>query len=353
MMATLARLTDTSPSLTAERCINQRHQQAGKCTACADACPLQAITLTPVPNLDTTACLACGACCAACPTDALVGMRSLSELWHKARATINSGGDATLACMAAGSAETTAARIPCVCALPLEFWFALAVAGAARVTIHTGDCDKCPLKGALEPAAEAVAAAQALLAKVGGQLAVDLTQAPPPPAPVKAPTVGMSRRGLFRSLLNPEVTPAPNRADGVDALIADGITPRRALLFDALDALNVDEALTVTPYDGHWAAVSADQRCIGCKMCAQFCPPEALATTDNADGTVTLWFDQARCNACGLCLRACFKHALTYEAHVALKALAHSEYRPIWYGKPAVNALKSPQTFKVRPGTGR
>lgn len=353
MMATLARLTDTSPSFNAERCVNQRHQQAGQCAACADACPLQAITLTPTPELDTTVCLACGACCAACPTDALVGMRSLSELWHKARATIDSGGDATLACMAAGSAEYAAARIPCVCALPLEFWFALAVAGAVQVTIHTGDCGVCPVKGALEQAAQAVDDAQALLAKIGGQLAVELTQAAPPPAPVKAPTAGMSRRGLFRSLLNPEVTPAPARADGLDALITDGITPRRALLFDALDALNVDEAITVMPDNGHWAAVSADQRCVGCKMCAQFCPTEALAVTDNPDSTVTLWFDQARCTACGLCLRACFKHALTYAPTLTLRALAHSEYRPIWHGKPAVNALKSPQTFKVRTGTAR
>jgi formate hydrogenlyase subunit 6/NADH:ubiquinone oxidoreductase subunit I len=346
IIETLARITDTSPTLDAGRCLNLRHQQAGQCAACSDVCAVDAITLTPIPEIDSSTCLACGGCSAACPTDALIGTRPLSTLWHKARVMIDASGSTALVCAAMGAGEFHAVRIPCACALPPEFYIALAVAGALQVTIHAPPCAACPLGASETQAQQAVRDAQTVLALIECSLQADYTDKAPPLEAVK-PAEGMTRRGLFRTFLSPE-PPPPARADGVDALIADGIVSRRALLFDALDAVDIDPAATLPAYAGYWASVSASPACVGCTMCAGFCPTDALATTANGDGTVTLWFDTARCTACGLCLRACFKQALTFEGRVSLAALAVSEYRPIWQGKPAVSALKSAQAFKVR-----
>ena len=339
----LARISDATPTLTAERCVNLRHQHAGQCDACAAACPADAIALTPAPQFDSIACLACGACAAACPVDALTGVRSLVEMWSKAQETISDGA-AALVCRAAGKGDFAAARVPCAGALPPEFFAALALAGAQQVTIHTAACDACPLQPTLAQARQAISAAQGLLAHVGRGVDVAWTEAPPP-AQQRA---GVTRRGLFSAALNPSKLRAAPVPDVVDELLAAGIGARRALLINAFRATNVPAGASLPASTNQWAAVRADPAaCVGCQMCAQFCPTEALVATEDAAGTVTLWFDTARCAACGLCLRACFKQVLTFEPEVALAAVVTSDYEVIWQGQPLVNPLKSPRAFKA------
>lgn len=41
------------------------------CGACADACPVDALTVTDVCVVDEDACIDCGSCVSVCPTDAL------------------------------------------------------------------------------------------------------------------------------------------------------------------------------------------------------------------------------------------------------------------------------------------
>lgn len=345
VVGTLARISDGTPTLCAARCVNQRHAHAGQCSACAAACPASAIALTPVPAIDSSACLACGACSAACPSDALEGVRSLVEMWRKARETLDAVGAVALVCRAVGKGSFAAARIPCACALPPEFYVALAMADVEQVVIHTAVCNACPAGPALAQAQRAVEDAQRLLAHVGRAVAIAWTTDAPPLQPAKQ--AGITRRGLFSAVLNPAALRDQPAQDYIDDLTAAGIGPRRALL---LDALNRDEISAAAPptYEGHWGSVTADQTaCIGCQMCAQFCPTEALATTEDAAGAVTLWLDTARCTACGLCVRACFRHALAFEESVRLAALAVSEYRPIWRGRPPANPLRSRQAFKA------
>ncbi len=173
---------------------------------------------------------------------------------------------------------------------------------------------------------------------------------PPPPSPQRPPQhSGVTRRGFFSALLKPETLRVPKQTDQVDSLIAQGVNTRRALLIHALQSASIAPSASVPTYEGHWGALVASDACIGCQMCPQFCPTEALASNADAEGEVTLWFDAARCTACGLCVRACFKHALTLTDSVRLTDLAHSEYKPLWNGQPIRSALKSPQVFK-KPG---
>lgn len=82
--------------LHAPRCLTARDASA-RCTACADACPVDALAVTPLvaegaqpyesvnptgkagPRIDDEACVRCGACVTACPTNALLPLPPLDD----------------------------------------------------------------------------------------------------------------------------------------------------------------------------------------------------------------------------------------------------------------------------------
>lgn len=82
--------------LHAPRCLTARDAGA-HCTACADACPVDALAVTPLvaegaqpyesinpvdaagPRIDAETCAHCGACVTACPTNALLAMTPLDD----------------------------------------------------------------------------------------------------------------------------------------------------------------------------------------------------------------------------------------------------------------------------------
>lgn len=346
VIAAINQISDFTPTFEGTRCLNQRHQRAGQCTTCADVCPTNAVTLTPIPVIDGSACLSCGACSAACPVGALQGVRTLAEIWREARAAVDSAGSLALTCRAVTSGEG-AVRIPCVCGLPPELYIALGVIGVSHITVHTATCDDCALTSGLAQADQAFHDAQQILTLLGYDLDMKRTDEPPPPLTQQRPqTTGMSRRGFLTALIKPQTPPGQSKTDLVDGLMAQGVNTRRALLINALQHARVEPSVSIPTYEGHWGSVLATDLCIGCQMCTQFCPTHALASNVDESGQVTLWLDAARCTACELCVRACFKHALTLTASIRLIDLAESEYRPLWSGLPPSNPLKSPQAFK-------
>ncbi|MBK9745730.1 MAG: 4Fe-4S binding protein [Chloroflexi bacterium] len=347
VIAAIGQIGDFTPTYAGTRCLNQRHQRAGQCASCAAVCPTHAITLTPIPVIDGNACLSCGACSAACPVGALQGVRTLAEIWHDARSAMDSEGHLALSCRAVTSSPAATVRIPCACGLPSELYVALGMNGVRKVLLYTASCASCALVGGLVRAEESFRDAQQLLEPLGIELEMVRTDEPPPPLPQRPPQhSGVTRRGFFSALLKPQTLRVPEQTDLVDSLIAQGVNTRRALLINALQRAQIESSTSVPTYAGHWGALIASDACIGCQMCPQFCPTAALASNVDAEGRVTLWFDAARCTACGLCVRACFKHALALTESVQLNQLANSEYRALWNGRPPNNPLKSPQAFK-------
>ncbi|NPV65931.1 MAG: 4Fe-4S binding protein [Anaerolineae bacterium] len=330
-------LGDPSPELDPERCLNVIHRQAGQCQFCADSCPVAAITLNPVPEFNAGVCLACGACVAACPSAALQGKRSALELWRETRkATVD--GTATLVCRAVGGGPYAAVRLPCVGALPPEFLISLVLEGVSHLILHTANCAACPLGRCIAQTRRAIDLAADFLSQLGMALDVTLTTEVPPAA--QAAPSALSRRRFFASILQP--TGTLSVPDHLDTFLDLGVGWRRALLLDGLTyaAVNPVREAVIPAETGCWGVVEVSSQCIGCQMCAQFCPSGALATT-RAEDEVTLWFNPARCTACGLCTRVCFKHAIVLAETVDLAGLVNGQFAPLWRGRPLSNPLSS------------
>jgi len=345
LASAISALGDPSPELDPGRCLNVIHRQAGKCRACADACPLEAVTLTPAPEFDSGACLACGACAAACPSAALAGTRPVVDLWRETRRAAADGA-AALVCRAVGGGPYAAVRIPCVGALPPEFFVSLALEGVPRLIIHTANCAACPLGGCVDQARHAIDLAADFLLRLEIALEVALTTEAPPVG--QATPSAVSRRRFFTSILQPAVGPAI--PDHLDEFLELGVGWRRALLLEGLARVTVDpgDEAAVATEAGCWGGLEANHQCIGCKMCSKFCPSGALATTTDEDET-TLWFNAARCTACGLCVRVCFKHAVALAETVSLASLASGQFVPLWRGRPLYNPLGSTAKKPRRP----
>jgi energy-converting hydrogenase A subunit P len=319
---TLRELGDLSPALDRARCLNVRHQRAGQCVACQEA--------------DANRCLGCNACAAACPTSALQGRSSPLDIWRRAVAAAR-GGAVSLVCRALRAGQTEAVPISCVSALPAESFIALRLAGVTRLTLFTADCYACPLNASLEQAKQTIRAMQTFLAKLGLQLDLEQEIGSPPATEVKPS--GVSRRQFLRGFMPNPDGPSLPREDRLDDLLAAGYGWRRALLLEGLRRLPEFPALSLPAQSGYWAGLNVNSDCIGCGMCAQFCPADALSLVEGDDGQVTLQFDTSRCTACGLCQRTCFKHAIADDAPIDLRALLSSEPVTLWQGVPPSNAL--------------
>jgi len=141
------------PSIDGEACLHGLLAQA-RCSACADACPQDALQMTAEGLvLDPAACTGCGACVAACPQRA-VALDGQGGIRPEPSA---GGPEAALVCPRRGPGQG-----PCLQELGLEALARLWLQGVRRIAVLTADCAACP-DGAGLPVAARVAALNALL----------------------------------------------------------------------------------------------------------------------------------------------------------------------------------------------
>lgn len=354
-----SRPPDPDPGL----CLNRRHHGAG-CTACADACPLDALTVTDHTfAVDAAACVTCGACTAVCPTDALPTARPPED--QLLRSVQGLDGPVTLTCPlhpdpagATGPGPTVVRHGRCLAALSPERLLALSHGGRRPIWLDDTPCAVCFIGAAGRSLARSVDQANALLTAFGLAPAIFRSSgagltAPPTHrrevADGMQPTV--TRRGLLGDLLDRlrptgEARPiTPDRSQRPGNRLPPAVPERRRRLIDQLQALQRHaDAVGAVPApaaprgDVPLGAVRIDcDRCSGCGLCARFCPTGALAFTAANDADGTKRFALAACPAlcldCGICAAACPDDAVGFAADIPAAAFTDLTPRVLVAGR--------------------
>jgi len=304
------------PDVTPFLCLATRYRGSA-CRSCLDACPANALTVSPWLELDADACTSCGACGAVCRTGALAfAARSDAMRGAFRSAAATASARATLVCRCADGPEAEDAMCiaPCLGGVSARDLIAASALGIEEVDLVSGDCRECPDAAAEAVLHLAVSTAEATLALLHRQFAVRRVQTSGHRPRASASSSAVSRRGLFAYV-----------ARGLERAVVEGIAPRdpersiksihKQSAPPAAHRRLLEDLTTLRPRSGRSAAtlpaslplaiVAVAPECDGCGLCARYCPHGALQLNGSAPSA-----DELRCTACGLCAEVCPLSAL-------------------------------------------
>lgn len=332
-----------------ELCVRQISPRS-TCDACAQVCPVDAITFSAPPNpgqvstmsLDTDACIECGLCTVACPTSAFIWVNpTLMQLRNKvAKEATGYDGDVYLTCSQTGAVGESSKiiTIPCLGMMPAEFWISLR-SDFENVAIYLPSdlCSQCDVTTGEERLIQEISAAELV---TGGSF--DLVENHEDLDYVEeSKTAGydMSKRNFFSDLADvarkgasatmTTVTKIEDErprsaierfkddraldqmASGKEPLEGDEdrplmevgestvLTGRRELLLETLK--RHPEMADRTPL----LLPRISDECTMCKACAFLCPTESLRLSGEK-----IILNPHTCAGCGLCSLICWPGAI-------------------------------------------
>lgn len=366
-----------------ERCLAQRGLPE-LCTACFDACPMEAVSFDlldaagthgvlgmPEParqRIDAEACTSCGSCVAACPTGALGAMGALSDdalldaVRHAARAvclrsarerTASNGSTdidqgeqegsshlgkpgaphVAFVCErdAAGvDGEGASIVLPCLAWIDEALLVHAVAEGAQLVVLSACACTTCPQRHAVRELPRTAQRARRIadLWRLDGT--IELIDERTDADARSGTDGGMSRRGLLSRARATIVDAATSAAAlQTEAIVgkageAKSAEPdrRRWQLLDDLHAVGLPDGADTVPRVLAPRASIDFERCSGCAHCALFCPTGALRKSRKGPGgTTVLEFDATRCRDCGACVEVCRYGALVCDESLTVDEL--------------------------------
>jgi ferredoxin len=350
------------------KCLHSRDRFA-TCTACVQACPVQALSLQTTAGettilLHAETCVNCGLCPLLCPVGAFDVPDSAAKLLAHVSQQ-EKRGIVELACalhpqpeIGPPQSETVLCTTNCLAALGPAALMSLFALGVGHLLLRLDVCHACPLGKAQEEISKTAAQVNSLMPP-GSDRASPLTilQATSegwparPVARVNAPP--KSRRDFFRSLVNPqEHSPAVRQLMLEEAPPEDKYPPRERRRLRLALAMIPDDHLTHDPLQTLPSQmIAADENCTACGLCARSCPTGAMQfAVDEADH-FQLSFAVAACTNCEVCLHLCEPEALQLDRPAAL-ADWFAPQAPILYSGDLKRCPRCGTGFAAPAGTG-
>lgn len=320
-----------------------------RCRSCLTACQHDAVKRA-VGRLRIVqdACTECGACICACPTSTFVAAApTATQIVKQARKlAADAQGNVAFACRPHaneyGIDEEKAVVLPCLNYLDEYLLCGLFSVGINGVVLVKGDCMDCPVDCS-EPYLDVMVASTKNLLKlwnVPSHLKV-MDEIPAELCSTRhrrnRNPLTSDRRSAFQqaggsmmgALVNAvddivgSITGEPAQREDPNKRVTvhpDEVFPpdtyRSVRLLNMLDRIGT-RPRGATIESRFWASVSVDSvRCKRCGNCATICPTNALAYTENEDGTVSLAFTPSLCMGCRMCKDCCTSRSMVYSTSV-------------------------------------
>lgn len=314
--------------ITAAACISAQRPGA-QCRACADICPVDAITIHDRQiTLSGEQCAGCGQCAPVCPTGALLA-DSFPDLTSRAQPVLE------CARIPTSDRVPGASIVPCFGALSTTTLLAASAKGGITL-VNRQQCRDCALGGGDAPWTQAANKAQDILAQIAiaPAIALRVIEMPmqanallPIPNASKEAAPSLSRRALFARVIAPQRPVDPTIIDHQNAIPQPVDVSALDNRLSVLQELAAGSPVPATVFP----VVTLDEKCCANALCGRVCPTGALQAEDNTTEQ-TLSFDPARCIACGDCVSICPTKAIAlhprgdgvYAGRIALRVSRRS-----------------------------
>lgn len=346
----LSKLDGRPVVLSAERCLNQHHKDAG-CHRCIDLCPKQAITQPECIEVDSEKCVACGLCWRVCPTE-VFALKALDDakLLTQVCLLLSQTNRFEVACSRAIRNEAIRSDCPgileltCLGQLPPALLIASTVAGAEMIWLNDSLCHECELGANYIVVKETITTTQNLLSAFGrkpsvfsyqdsaGLLSAKGTSSAT--VKVRAEEPLLSRRDIFRSLgsrVAHELTEMTSNL--VEDILSIAATAKkleqrppahRLLLAQLFVKLGKPAKSSVNLIKLPMAEVKFSDQCSACGLCLRFCPTGALQS-EASDEDIKFKFTTVYCIACDICRKVCPSGAINLSDEIDTTRLAEQE----------------------------
>lgn len=373
-----------------ERCVVIRNQNA-QCLRCVESCTTGSLCADEAGNIvvDASLCIGCGTCATACPTSAIeLRTPTDDELTASLKASIvATQGHPVIACEQALAAAEFAPKTnsivetPCLGRIDESFLVGAAAYRSSDITLVCGACETCEHNHGGILAFDVAESAASLLDAYGVDFNIEFSEALPEHV---VDSTAPKRKGLFGTQtsstgsrassdlsdsrrdfmlgakdsakefavaalqseaadkglipeenLEPE-RPVRYRKVGKDGTLEHFVPTRRIRLYNYLKHVGAGEPTAPSVTSRVIGTIKIDaSKCNACRMCAIFCPTEAIAKVDEEE-VFGIRHRPSACVQCRACESICPKGAITVSNEVPTKqfigkeAVIYAMKEPTW-----------------------